>query len=176
MLTFVSGWRSVDRDKVLLDQRDTSRPSLFFVDETSSIPGQFPVAPIVDVWRNGQLDLPLQKDCPTQIVRLNYDTDNQLIMPALSRALMQGTDAQIIIAFDAVNTVYRLLPMLRAGSAILAADARLQVAEGDHVIFTRGGSFAWRDHLVETQTASLVGDETLDMGVIDADEILDYSV
>ncbi len=174
MLTFVSGWRSVDRDKVLLDQRDTTRPSLFFVDETSSIPAQFPVAPIVDIWRNGQLDLPLERDT-TQIVRLNYDTDNQMIMPALSRALMQGLDAQVVIAFDAVNTVYRLLPMLRAGAAILAADARLQVAEGDHVIFTRGGSFAWRDHVIETRTASLIGDETLDMGIVDAEGVLDYT-
>ena len=34
------------------------------------------------------------------------------------------------------------------------------------MIFTRGGSFVWTDHLLESQTATLTGDEIIDMGIV----------
>lgn len=168
MLTFISGWRSPDRDKALIRLRDSERPAIFFVDDNSSLPALFPEAPVIDVWRTGRLDFTLAdtRTNPTQIVRINYDTDNSMIPLVISRILMQGTDAQLIILFDAVDPLYRLYSPLRAGSALLAADARLDAAEGDHVVFTRGGSFFWTDHLLESQTATLVGDEIIDMGIV----------
>jgi hypothetical protein len=168
MLTFISGWRSPDRDNALIKQRDPQRPAVFFIDDSSSLPMLFPDAPIIDVWRTGRIDFHLHdtQTTPTQIVRINYDTDNSLIALVISRVLMQGTEAQLIILFDAVDPLYRLYQPLRASGALLAADSRLDAAEGDHVIFTRGGSFVWTDHLLESQTATLVGDETLDMGIV----------
>lgn len=168
MLTFISGWRSPDRDKAIVTQRDPARHAVYFIDNSSTLPALLPEVSISDVWRHGRLELKLP-DVTTHIIRVNYDTENALIGPAISQTLMAGDDAQIVVMFDAVQPLYRLFPALRAASAVLAADARLDVDEGDHVIFTRGGSFSWRDHLVESQTATLVGDETLDMGIVDAD-------
>ena len=169
MLTFISGWRTPDRDQALVKARDKARSTIFFIDDVSSLPAQFPNANVIDVWRNGTVDFRMDRETAIQLVRVNYDTDNDLIVRAVSRALMQGADAQIVIMFDAVDALYRLQPALRAAGAILASDARLDAAEGDHVIFTRGGSFLWTDHLLESQTATLTGDETLDVGVISDD-------
>jgi hypothetical protein len=169
MLTFVSGWRTPDRDNALVNLRDKARSTIFFIDDASRLPTQFPDAPVIDVWRNGVIDFRMDREAAIQLVRVNYDTDNELIVRAVSRALMQGDDGQIVITFDAVDALYRLYPALRAAGALLAADARLDAAEGDHVIFTRGGSFLWTDHLLESKTATLTGDETLDVGVIDED-------
>ncbi|MHB8626328.1 MAG: hypothetical protein ACYDBJ_06255 [Aggregatilineales bacterium] len=169
MLTFISGWRSPDRDKALVNLRDKARSTIFFIDDASRLPTQFPDAPVTDLWRNGLVDFRMDRETAIQLVRINYDTDNELVVRAVSRALMQGADAQIVIMFDAVDALYRLYPALRAAGAVLASDARLDAAEGDHVIFTRGGSFLWTDHLLESQTATLIGDETLDVGVISED-------
>lgn len=174
MLTFISGWRSADRDKVIVDQRDPSRGAVYFIDNTSTVPDLLPDSPMIDVWRNGRTEIHLNGE-NTTLIRVNYDTDNDLIVKVVSQTLMRGEDAQIIVVYDAVNALYRLFPALRAASAVLAADARLDASEGDHVIFTRGGSFVWKDHLIESRTAVLTGDETLDMGIIDEElASLDY--
>lgn len=174
MLTFISGWRSPDRDQVLVNQRDTSRTTLYFIDNASTLPVVMPDTPIIDVWRNGRMELPLDPNTTT-IIRVNYDTDNELIGRAVTHALMQHTDGQIIVMFDALNALYRLFPALREGSALLASDARLEADKGDHVIFTRGGSFVWKDHLLELRTAVLTDAECLDMGILDLELMhLDY--
>ncbi len=166
MLTFVSGWRSADRERVIVNQRDVGRSAVYFIDNNSTLPSLLPDAPITEVWRHGRVDFTLG-DEKTNIVRLNYDTDNDMLVRSVSRTLMQGADAQIIVMHDAVTLLYRMFPALRAASALLAADSRLDACEGDHVIFTRGGSFSWKDHLIESQTAILTGDETLDVGIVD---------
>jgi|GEM_PF-1107641 len=171
MLTLISGWRSAERDKVLIAQRDMSRPTLYFIDNVSTLPTLAPDLPVADVWRNGNLQLSLAPDA-SQIVRVNYDTDNNLIVRAVEQAMRQHTNSQIVVMFDAVNALYRFFPSLRAEDAVLAADARLDACEGDHVIFMRGGSFSWKDHLLESRTAVLVGEETLDMGVVDEEDML----
>ncbi len=174
MLTFISGWRSADREKVIVDRRDPNRAAVYFIDNASTLPHLLPDTPIVDVWRNGRGELTPSGD-ETTLVRVNYDTDNDLIVRAVSQTLMRGEDAQIIVVYDAVTALYRLFPALRAASALLAADSRLDASEGDHVIFTRGGSFVWKDHLLESRTAILSGDETLDVGIVDAELApLDY--
>ncbi len=165
MLTFVSGWRTSDREKALVGLRDLNRDVVFFIDDTSTLPAQFPAAPLIDVWRNGHLDFQLAA-MPVQMIRINYDTDNDLIVRVMSRALMQGSSAQFVVTIDAVDALYRFFPALREGGALLAAGVRLDAAEGDHVIFTRGGSFFWTDHVLESQTAMLIGTETYDAGVV----------
>jgi len=165
MLTFVSGWRTPDREQALVSLRDPNRNTVFFIDDTSSLPSQFPNAPLIDLWRNGRLDFELTV-VPVQLVRLNYDTDNELVVRVINRALSQNSSAQFVVTFDAVDALYCFFPALRNGQALLAADARLEAGEGDHVVFTRGGSFSWTDHILESQTATLTGAETLDAGVV----------
>ncbi len=170
MLTFVSGWRTVDRDKALIQQRDLNRRAIFFIDDSSNFPDLLPHAPVIDVWRNGRLDFKLG-DEPDTLVRVNYDTDHDLIMRAVTHTLLNGADAQIIVTFDAVDSLYRLLPALRAASALLSANERLDAPVGDRVLFTRGGSFRWSDHLLESQTSLLTSTEVLDAGIVpDEDE------
>lgn len=167
MLTFVSGLPSEGRDKVIVAQRDPSRPALLFIEGSSPLPHDHPEAPITDVWRNGDRQFQLVPDVPTQFIRLQHDTDHQLIAPAVTRALMSGLDAQILVLYDATSKLFAMYPALRTSGAVIAADPHLNVAEGDHVIFTRGGSFAWRDYVIEAQTATLVGDESIDVGIVD---------
>ena len=168
MLTFISGWRSADRDTVLYTHRDDTRPTLFFVDDQSTLPMQLPDVPVLDIWRNGRLEINLEPG-QTTIIRINYDTDNQLIARVVSLVLMKDIDAQIVVMFDAVNSLYALFPSLRDGDTLLAADSRLDAPEGDHVIFTRGGSFMWTDHMVESHTSLLIGEETFDIGIVDSE-------
>src|SRR5216684_3990929 len=124
MLTFISGWKSADRDKALLNQRDPLRRAIFFLENSTSF-----------------LDL-----------------------------LPNGADAQIIVTFDALDRLYRLFPALRASGALLAANERLEAFPGDRVLFTRGGSFRWPDHLLESQTSLLTSEEVLDAGIVPDDE------
>src|SRR5215217_262921 len=114
MLTFISGWKSADRDKALVTQRDPNRHAIFFIDNASSFTDLLPAAPIIELWRNGRLDFKIGSDFDT-LVRVNYDTDQDLIMRAVTHMLLNGADAQIIVTFDAVDSLYRLFPALRAG-------------------------------------------------------------
>jgi len=174
MLTFVCGWRSPEREQAMIDLRDPDRATLFFIDNVSSVPDAFPDASLTDLYRNGLVDFTLAPadSESTQIMRVNFDTDNSLIVRAVSRALTQHTEAQIIVTFDAADALYRLNGALGDADAMLAAESRLDAAEGDRVVFTRGGSFMWTDHLVESQTAMLLGAETLDMGILNDDMIV----
>jgi hypothetical protein len=165
MLTFVSGWRSADRDKALLTQRDPERRAIFFVDDTSNIDEFLPDASTIDLWRNGRLDFKIGDEYDT-LARVHYDTDNDLIMRAVTHTLLNGADAQIIVTFDAINTLFRLFPALRAAGALLAANERLDAPVGDRVLFTRGGSFRWSDRLLETQTSLLSSTEIIDAGIV----------
>jgi hypothetical protein len=167
MLTFVSGLPTDGRDKVIVAQRDPSRPALFFIEGNSYLPQDHPEAPVTDIWRNGDRSFNPYPDVATQFVRIQHDTDQALIAPVISRALMSGLDAQILILYDATNKLFAMYPALRNGGAVIAADPHLNVAEGDRVIFTRGGSFAWRDYVIEAQTATLVNDESIDLGIVD---------
>ena len=36
MLTFISGWKSADRDKALINQRDPKRRAIFFLENSTS--------------------------------------------------------------------------------------------------------------------------------------------
>ena len=172
MLTFISGWRSADRDQALLTQRDPERNAIFFIDNSSGLIDLLPNAPLIDLWRNGRLDFKIGSE-PDTVVRVNYDTDQDLIMRAVTHVLLNGADAQIIVTFDAVDSLYRLFPALRAGGAMLAANERLDAPVGDRVLFTRGGSFRWHDHILEGQTALLTEDEVLDAGIV-PDEVEDF--
>jgi hypothetical protein len=165
MLTFVSGWACPDRDKVVLAHRDTNRRAIFFTEGYSALPDQLPGIPTIELWRNGRGDFDLL-DTPTQIVRVMYDTDNSLIEPAVRRVLTSNSDSQVIVTYDATKQLARMYPHLRAVNALLAANGRLNAPDGDHVIFTRGGSFAWTDHVLESQTAALTGHEELDVGIV----------
>ncbi len=170
MLTFISGWRTIDRDKALVSQRDPERRAIFFVDNSADFSELLPAAPTIDLWRNGRLDLKIGGEHET-LVRVNYDTDNDLIMRAVTHVLLNDGDAQIIVTFDALDGLYRLFPALRAAGAVLAANERLDAPIGDRVLFTRGGSFRWHDHILETQTALLTNEEVIDAGIItDEDE------
>jgi hypothetical protein len=174
MLTFISGWACPDRDKVILSHRDPTRRAIYFAEGYSSLPDQLPGIPTTELWRNGRGEFEVL-DAPTQIVRVMYDTDNTLIEPAIRHILRTNADSQVIVAYDATRQLANLYPHLRSVNALLAADAHLNAPDGDHVIFTRGGSFAWRDHMLESQTATLVGSEELDVGVVnDALTELDY--
>ncbi len=165
MITFVSGWRTLDRDKVLLKVRDQSRPAVFFLDDVSNFGELLPDAPIIDLYRNGLLDFKVGSESNT-LVRVNYDTDHDLIMRAVTHTLLNGADAQMVVTFDALDTLYRLFPAMRAGNAILAANERLDAPVGDRVLFTRGGSFRWTDHILEGRTALLVNTDILDAGTV----------
>jgi hypothetical protein len=165
MLTFLSGWRSIDRDEALLKHRDPSRQAVFFIDNMSSLPHLLVDLPIIDVWRNGTMDFEIDSHTDT-LVRVNHDTDNDLIVRSVAHLLLSGSQAQPIIAYDATAHLYRLFPALRAAGALVAADERLDAPTGDRVLFTRGGSFAWRDYTLESQTAQLFNSEVLDGGVV----------
>jgi hypothetical protein len=168
MLTFISGWRTIDRDKALVTQRDGERRAVFFVDNSANFSELLPEAPVIDLWRNGRLDFKIGTEQDT-LVRVNYDTDHDLIMRAVTHVLLNDGDAQIVVTFDALDGLYRLFPALRAAGAVLAANERLDAPVGDRVLFTRGGSFRWHDHVLETQTSLLTNAEVLDAGIV-ADE------
>lgn len=172
MLTFISGWRTADRDKALLEQRDPERRAIFFLDDTVGFLDLLPNAPLIDLYRTGRLDFKIGDDHDT-LVRVNYDTDHDLIARAVTHVLLTGADAQIIVTFDALDTLFRLFPALRAGNALLAANERLDAPSGDRVLFTRGGSFRWHDHLLESQTSLLTSTEIIDAGIV-PDEVDDF--
>jgi hypothetical protein len=176
MLTYISGWRSPDRDQALIRHRDQNRSAVFFIDDASKFPELLPDAPIIELYRNGLVDFP-PPDAHETLIRLNYDTENDLLRRAITHSLMVGMDAQIIVTYDAVTHLYRLIPALRAAGALVAANERLDAPAGDRVLFTRGGSFVWIDHLLETQTSQLFDAEVLDGGIIpeDADGLVTYS-
>lgn len=169
MLTFVSGWRTPDRDTALLHQRDEHRSAIFFVDNLSHFSDLIPDAPLIELWRNGRLDFKIGNDHNT-LVRINYDTDHDLTMRAVTHVLLNGADAQIVVTYDATDSLYRLFPALRAAGALLAADERLDAPAGDRVLFTRGGSFRWPDHILEEQTSLLTNAEILDVGIVPDEE------
>src|SRR5215471_6217129 len=149
MLTFISGWKSADRDKALLNQRDPVRRAIFFLENSTSFLDFLPNAPLIELYRNGRLDFKIGDDHDT-LVRVNYDTEHDLVTNAVTHVLLNGGDAQIVVTFDALDRLYRLFPALRAGGALLAANERLEAFPGDRVLFTRGGSFSWPDHLLES--------------------------
>jgi hypothetical protein len=170
MLTFISGWRTPERDKAILNHRDPSRRGLFFVDNQSSLPYFLHHIPVIELWRHGRAEFSIDEACET-LIRLNHDTDHELLARALTHALLHYGDSQIIVTYEAAEKIYRLFPALRQADALLAADERLDAPSGDRVIFTRGGSFRWRDHILEAQTALLTEEETLDAGIVpDPDE------
>jgi hypothetical protein len=168
MLTFISGWKTIDRDKALLKYRDARRRAVFFIENGSRFEELLPDAPVIDVWRNGPMDFKIG-DSHNTLIRVNYDTEFDLLQRAVAHVLLSGADAQLIVTYDASNILYRLFPALRAAGAVLAADERLDAPTGDRVLFTRGGSFSWTDRIVETQTALLTNAEVLDVGVISED-------
>jgi hypothetical protein len=165
MLTFLSGWRSIHRDEALLKHRDPNRNAIFFIDNVSTLPQLLSHAPIIDVWRNGVLDFQVG-DAPETLIRVNYDTDNELLIRSIAHVLLAGTASQLVIAYDANSHLTRLYPALRAANALLVSDGRLNAPSGDRVVFTRGGSFAWRDYVLETQTSQLVDSDTYDAGIV----------
>lgn len=171
MLTFISGWRSIDRDQALLKHRDPNRRAIFFIDNASQLPFLMQDAPIIDVWRNGLVDFRLGND-PETLIRVNYDPEHELLVRAVAHVLLIGADAQIIITYDSGNSLYRLYHALRAADALVIADERLDAPVGDRVLFTRGGSFSWRDHLLESQTALLMDSEVLDAGIVTEEDPL----
>lgn len=165
MLTFLSGWRSIHRDEALLKQRDPNRNAIFFIDNASTLPRLLNDAPIIDVWRNGILDFSVGDERET-LIRVNHDTENDLLVRSIAHVLLAGTASQLVIAYDANSHLTRLYPALRAANALLAADERLDAPIGDRVVFTRGGSFAWRDYVLETQTSQLVESDIYDAGIV----------
>ncbi len=165
MLTFISGWKTIDRDKALLKYRDAQRRAVFFIENGSRFEELLPEAPIIDVWRNGLIDFKIG-DSPETLIRVNYDTEFDLLQRAVAHVLLSGADAQLIVTYDAASVLYLLFPALRAAGALLAADERLDAPTGDRVLFTRGGSFSWTDRIVEAQTSLLTNTEVLDVGVI----------
>jgi hypothetical protein len=168
MLTFISGWKTIDRDTALLKYRDTNRRAVFFIENGSRFEELLPDAPMIDVWRNGLMDFKIG-DSPDTLIRVNYDTEFDLLQRVVAHVLLSGADAQLIVTYDAASILFRLFPALRAAGALLAADERLDAPTGDRVIFTRGGSFSWTDRIVEAQTSLLTNAEVLDVGVISED-------
>jgi len=171
MLTFISGWKSIDRDNALLKHRNEQRRAIFFVDDTPSFLNMLPHAPLVELYRNGRLDFPIG-DEPETLVRVNYDTEHDLITRAVTHVLLNGEDAQIVVTFDALDKLFRLFPALRAADSLLAANERLDAPVGDRVLFTRGGSFRWRDNIVEARTSLLDSTEVFDAGIVPDEEDL----
>jgi len=170
MLTFISGWKSADRDKALINQRDPQRRAIFFLENPTSFPELLPQAPLIELYRTGRLDFKIGDDYDT-LVRVNYDTEHDLVANAVTHVLLNGADAQIIVTFDALDRLYRLFPALRASGALLAANERLEAFPGDRVLFTRCGSFSWSDHVLESRTSLLTSEEVFDAGIVpDTDE------
>ena len=165
MLTFVCGWRSPDRDTAVVRQRATARHAIFLIDNQSTIPYLFPTTTLIDLWRNGRLDFQPNDDGDT-VIRVNYDTDEVLVQRAVARLLLNETSSQIIVTYDAVQSLAPLFPALRNVEAILTANERFDAPTGDHVVFTRGGSFRWTDHLLESKTVLLNEAEVLDGGIV----------
>jgi hypothetical protein len=182
MLTFISGWRSIERDKALLNHRDPARQAVFFVDNQSGLPHVLPsTTPLVDLWRHGRADFSAGEECET-IVRVNHDTEDELLVRAITHALIHHPQAQVVVMYDANDSLARLYPALRNANALMAADARFDAPIGDRVLFTRGGSFRWRDNFIESQTALLTDGEVYDAGIVpdpeepgDYDRYFDYS-
>jgi hypothetical protein len=171
MLTFVSGWAGSQRDQALINQRDPDRKAIFFIDNSVGIIDNIPDAPLIELYRNGRIDFHIGNEDST-LVRVNYDTDHDLIMRAVTHVLLNGADAQIIVTFDALDTLFRLFPALRAADSLLAANERLDAQPGDRVLFTRGGSFAWKDYLIEERTSLLDVNDVFDAGIIpDEDDL-----
>ncbi|HRE48067.1 MAG TPA: hypothetical protein PLD47_10110 [Aggregatilineales bacterium] len=177
MLTFISGWRTIERDRALIQNRDGKRRSVFFVEDSSHFPNLLPEAPIIEVWRNGTIDFAVES-VPETIVRLNYDTEHSVLARAILHVMLHDPTAQVIVTYDALNHLYRLFPHLRQADALLAANERLDAPPGDRVLFSRGGSFLWRDHLLESKTSLLFGEEVIDGGIVpdEIDEIEEYPV
>jgi hypothetical protein len=170
MLTFISGWRSPDRDKAMLNHRDPSRQGVFFIDNQSSFPHLLQHAPLVELWRHGRADFTISEDCET-LIRLNHDTDHELLTRAVMHSVLAHPEAQVIVTYSAAEKLQRLYPALRDLNGLVASDERLDAPTGDRVIFTRGGSFRWRDHVIESQTALLTEGESIDAGIVpDPDE------
>jgi hypothetical protein len=169
MLTFVSGWKSEDREIALVGRRDQRRPAVFIIDDTSHLPELMPDAPVIDLYRNGKFEVEIGDEWNT-FIRLNYDTDQELVGRAVTAVLMSGKDTQIIVTFDATDKLFRFFPALREANAMLCANERLDAPAGDHVLFTRGGSFSWRDNILESQTALLLDSEVYDAGIVPDEE------
>lgn len=165
MLTFVSGWRSPDRDRALLKYRDAGRSAVFFLDDVSRFAELLPDAPLIEIYRNGLVDFHIDTESDL-LVRLNYDTEFNMLQRAIAHTLLTGPNAQLIVTYDAIGHLFRLFPALRASGAVLAANERLDAPSGDRVVFTRGGSFMWKDHMLESKTALLTEDQVLDAGVV----------
>jgi hypothetical protein len=165
MLTFISGWRSPERDKAILNHRDPSRRGIFFVDNQSSVPTLLQYAPLIELWRHGRADFTIGEDCET-LVRLNHDTDFELLTRAVTHSLLTYPDTQVIVTYDSAEKLSRLYPALRTIEALVAVDERFDAPTGDRVLFTRGGSFRWRDHIIESQTSLLTEEEVLDAGIV----------
>ena len=168
MLTFVCGWRSADRDYAIIKQRASERKAIFFVDNQSAVSSMMPDALLIDVWRNGRVDFQ-PSDTQDTVVRVNYDTENELIQRAVAHVLFNETNSQIIVTYDAVQGLSRLFPALRSTDALLTADERFDAPPGDHIVFTRGGSFRWIDRALESHTVLLTNSETYDGGIVPDD-------
>jgi hypothetical protein len=173
MLTFISGWRSQDRDRAVLTQRDLSRRSIFFIDNQSALPELMPYAPLIELWRHGRADFPVGDECET-LVRLNHDTDNHLLVRAVTHALLHNHDTQIVVTYDAQNQLSQLYPALREIDALMAVDERFDAPTGDRVMFSRGGSFRWRDYELEAKTSLLLDGEVYDSGVVEDNDEINY--
>jgi hypothetical protein len=178
MLTFVSGWRGIERDKVLLSQRDPTRRAVFFIEDRSEFPFLLPDGETIELYRHGSADVPLSASCET-LVRLNHDTEHQHLIRAVSHTLINHPDAQIVVTYDSQEKLAQLYPAMRHSNALVATSERFDAPIGDHVIFSRGGSFRWRDNEIESQTALLMDDEFVDGGIIpdpeDTDNAYDYN-
>jgi hypothetical protein len=165
MLTFICGWRSPHRDSALIQQRASDRKGIFFLDNQSTVAELLPDTPIIELWRNGRLDFQ-PDDHNDMLIRINYDTENDLLQRAITRVLLSDTSSQIIVTYNAINSLSRLFPALRGVDALVAADERLDAAPGDHVVFTRGGSFRWSDRMLEAKTVLLTNEEVYDGGIV----------
>src|SRR5258708_8548821 len=135
MLTFISGWKSTDRDKALLNKRDPLRRAIFFLENSTSFLDLLPNAPLIELYRTGRLDFKIG-DEPDTLVRVNYDTEHDLVTNAVTHVLLNGADAQIIVTFDALDRLYRLVPALRASGALLAPNERLEAFPRSKVRFS----------------------------------------
>ena len=168
MLTFICGWRSAGRDMAVVNQRTPKRNAIFLVDEQSTVADLMPNAEIMDLWRNARLDIELPKAQDT-LIRINYDTDYDLIQRAITRLLLSQTQSQIVVTYDAVQSLSQLFPALREVDALLAVNERFDAPSGDHIVFTRGGSYRWPDRDLEAQTVQLTHEETFDGGIVPED-------
>src|SRR5258708_12327108 len=98
MLTFISGWKTIDRDQALMNQRDPERRAIFFLDDSSNYLGLLPNAPVIELYRSGRLDFKINEE-PETLLRVNYDTDHDLVARAVSRVLLHAADTPITPTF-----------------------------------------------------------------------------